>query len=359
MTLLEYNDLGPDLAPLTDLIEQRFWTGTPYLDADRFTIDCSDLAMDELDVRLDGALADRMRRTYHDVGLVLLTNTGLTDLGEMRAFAKVVLEAEMLYEGGANPRDKIEGNVYEIGAPLEARLPYHHEMAYVSKSTKAIGFVCAEALPGRGATYVSDGVASTDALLATEFGQKLREHGVCYHRNLTDAETFVGEVGYGVYNHWQKSFGTDDPAIAQAKAEARGLVVEWGPNRLMKTRYYNPAFEYFPQLDRNLLYASLADHGIWFDTWPLVQHLAYDQRPLHMTFGDDTEFTRDELEQFIKVYDDFGTPIDWQVGDIAVMCNYRFAHGRPEILLEDGESRRLGVVLGEEFDRIGQHDSKW
>ena len=41
------------------------------------------------------------------------------------------------------------------------------------------------------------------------------------------------------------------------------------------------------------------------------------------------------------------------------MCNYRFAHGRPEILLDVGESRRLGVLLGEQFDRIGQRDDKW
>ena len=91
----------------------------------------------------------------------------------------------------------------------------------------------------------------------------------------------------------------------------------------------------------------------------VVQHLPYGERPLHMTFGDGTEFTRDELEQFIKVYDDFGTPIDWRVGDVAVICNYRFAHGRPEIKLEDGESRRLGVLLGEQFDRIGQRNDKW
>ena len=359
MTLLEHQDLGPDLAPLDDLIPQRFWTGTSHHTPEVYEVDCSEFAMDEADLQPDSELARRMRATYDAVGLVVLRNTGLTDLTAMRAFAKIVLEAEMAYEGGANPRDRLEGNVYEIGAPLAARLPYHHEMAYVSKSTRLISFVCADALPDRGATYVSDGVASTDALLATELGQKLKTLGVCYHRSLTDSESFVDEIGYGVYNHWQKSFGTDDPAVAEAKAIERGLVVEWGPNRLMKTRFYNPAFEYFPQLDRNLLYASLADHGMWFDTWPLVQHLAFKDRPLHMTYGDDTEFTRDELEQFIKIYDDFGTKVDWHQGDVAVICNYRFAHGRPEIHLESGEQRKLGVLLGEQFDRIGQLPDKW
>lgn len=368
MTLLDHRTSAPapagitadlDLSPLTDLVPQRFWTGTSFHQPERYEIDCSQFAMTDADLSIDGPLAQQMRATYDAIGLVVLRNTGLTDVATMRSFARLVLSTEMSYEGGANPRDRIEGNVYEIGAPLVARLPYHHEMAYVSKSTRQIGFVCSAAVPDRGATYVSDGVASTDALLATELGAKLRQHGVCYHRSLTDADDFVGAAGYGVYNHWQQSFGTDDPAVAEAKAVERGLQVEWGPNRLMQTRFYNPAFEYFAPLDRNLLYASLADHGIWFDTWPLVQHLPYEERPLHMTFGDDSEFTRAELEQFIGVYDAFGTKIDWRVGDVAVICNTRFAHGRPEIHLADGEDRTLGVILGEQFDRIGQLPDKW
>jgi len=359
MTILEHSDLGPELAPLGDQIEQRFWTGTSFHAPEAYEVDCSEFAMDDSDLNVDSELARRMRATYEAVGLVVLRNTGLTDPAAMRSFAKLVIDSEMEYEGGANPRDKMEGNVYEIGAPLVARLPYHHEMAYVSKSTKLISFVCIDDLPDRGATFVSDGVASTDALLATDLGQKLKQHGVCYHRSLTDATSFADAIGYGVYNHWQQSFSTDDPAVAEAKAVERGLIVEWGPHRKMLTRFYNPAFEYFAPLDRNLLYASLADHGLWFDTWPLVQHLPFDQRPLHMTFGDDSEFTRAELEQFIKVYDDYGTKVDWRRGDVAVICNYRFAHGRPEIHLADGEHRKLGVLLGEQFDRVGQLPNKW
>lgn len=125
-----------------------------------------------------------------------------------------------------------------------------------------------------------------------------------------------------------------------------------GPDRLLKTRFYISAFEYFPQLDRNLLYASLADDGSWFDSWPLVQHLPADERPLKLTFGDGTEFTDDEKRLFIKVYDDYGIPIPWKVGDVALICNYRFAHGRPAVHLKEGEQRELGVLIGESFDRV-------
>jgi hypothetical protein len=128
---------------------------------------------------------------------------------------------------------------------------------------------------------------------------------------------------------------------------------------LLKTRYYISAFEYFPQLDRNVLYSSIADDGMWFDTWPRVMHLPYDERPLKLTFGDGTEMTRAEKQQFVNVYDDFGIPIRWNVGDIAIVCNYRFAHGRPSVLLESGEERELGVLIGEAYERQECREGKW
>jgi hypothetical protein len=347
------------MTPLPNTIEPRWWTGTPALPPESFTIDCAGYNMDESDLRDDSELSRRMNKTFHDVGLVYLVNTRLTDMQLMRRYAKLVITDEMIYKGGANPRDSLEPNVYEVGAPLQAWLHYHHEMAYVARSTTLLGFLCNKSLPGKGHTYVSDNLQATDALLATEFGRKLKELGLCYHRNLTDRETFSGSEQIGVYNHWQKSMLTDDPDEAVEVAQSRGLEVEWGPDRLLKTRYYISAFEYFPQLDRNLLYSSVADDGMWFDTWPKVMHLPYEERPLKLTFGDGTELTLDEKQQFVDVYDQFGIPIDWNVGDIGIVCNYRFAHGRPSIHLQPGDERELGVIIGPAYDRIETLEGKW
>ena len=351
--------MNASLAPLPNYIEPRWWTGTPALDPTRFTIDCSGYKMDTDDLAPGSLLARQMLATFNDVGLVRLVNTGLEDVQQMRLAAKLVVENEMHYEAGANPRDNLEPNVYEVGAPLEAHLHYHHEMAYVGASTRMLGFMAKTAIDHRGATFVSDNVRATDAILATELGQKLKELGLCYHRDLTDRDAHAGGEEIGVYNHWQKSMLTDDPEIAEHKAKERGLETEWGPDQLLKTRYYISAFEYFPKLDRNLLYSSIADDGMWFDTWPKVMHLPYDERPLKLTFGDLSEMTRDEKALFVDVYDRFGVPIDWQVGEVAVVCNYRWAHGRPGIHLAKGEQRDLGVVIGESFTRVGDVDGKW
>lgn len=340
---------------LDDLIVPRWWTGKSAIAPARYEVDAGGHA----DLDPDGALAERMRRVYDDVGLVHVVNTGLTAMGEMRSLARQVLQTEMQYEGGSNPRRPLEPSVFEVGAPLSAHLHYHHEMAYVGVSTRSLAFLCRAALPGRGATFFSDGIAATDHLLASGLGAKLAELGVCYHRTLTDREAFHGRLEVGVYNHWQRSMGTDDPDEAEAYARDRGLLTAWGPDRMLETRFYADAFEYDPVTDRNLLYCSVADHGMWFDGWPLVMHLPHTERPLHMTFGDDSEFTRAELREFVQLYDRFGIRVDWRVGDIAVFDNFRFAHGRPGIEPRPGEARELGVMLGERFDRQGQRADKW
>ena len=340
---------------IDDIILPEWWNGTPAIATDRYEVDAGGHA----DLDPHGGLAIEMRRVFDDVGLVHVRNTGLSGLPDMRVLARHCLPGEMEYGGGSNPRSSLDANVFEVGAPLSAHLHYHHEMAYVSKSTRALAFLCKDALPDRGATFFADGVASTDHILSTELGQKLKRLGVCYHRSLTDREAFAGRLAVGVYNHWQQSMGTEDPGEAEAYARARGLVTEWGPDRLLKTRYYCDAFEYDPVTDRNLFYCSIADHGMWFDGWPLVMHLPHDERPLHMTFGDDSEFTRDELQQMVSLYDRFGLKVDWRAGDVAVFDNFRFAHGRPAISLRAGEARQLGVVLGPTFDRVGQSADKW
>ncbi|NNE72847.1 MAG: syringomycin synthesis regulator SyrP, partial [Acidimicrobiales bacterium] len=249
---------------LDDLILPQWWTGTAARDAAEFTIDAGPYAGSGA-LHENPELAERMRSTFDRVGLVHLVNTGLTELADMRLAARIVLDAEMAYEGGANPRVPIEPNVYEVGAPLAAHLHYHHEMAYIGQSTKMVAFLAKQVLPWRGATWVSDSVAATEALLETDFGRKLADKGVCYHRLLTDRDAYADRIEEGVYNHWQRSLSTDDPAIAEERARERGLVTEWGNERLLRTKYYVSAFEYFPQMDRNLLYCSVADHGMWFD----------------------------------------------------------------------------------------------
>ena len=56
------------LQPLPGVIEPRWWTGSPALPPESFTIDCSAYAMDAGDLDKDSALAQRMNRMFDEVG---------------------------------------------------------------------------------------------------------------------------------------------------------------------------------------------------------------------------------------------------------------------------------------------------
>lgn len=334
------------------------------VDPELFTIDCSQY--DLVNGPKPDKLVKQMKETYDRVGLVLLVNTGLRNMAQMKSYANSILEAGgIVYRGGANPRKAVDAsasNVYDVGAPNEAWLHYHHEMAYLGKSPKYLSLFCKEIPDGYGWTYVSDSVQATDDILKTDFGQKLKEKDVCYVRNLTDKEYYKDKDQSMVYNHWQDSFGTENMDEVEPLAAERGLKVEWeirGNNRFCKTKYYVSAFEYFPQMDRNILYSSVADDFMWFDSWPGIDTTPIDDRPLRLTFGDDSDMTQEEKQQFVDVYDKYGFPVQWNRGDVAVMCNYRWAHGRPGFTVLPGEKRELGVFIGDTFDRIGHKEGKF
>jgi len=364
------------LSPTTDaqhtykVIEPQFYmSGRVVMEPAEYTIDCARFKAGTVNPDND-ELRQEMERKFKEVGLVYLTNTGLTELQAMRRLVTILIpnEMNMEYKGGSNWRNYIEPNVYDTGAPKESYVHYHHEMAYIRTSPRALAFCAKEALPdGRGATYVSDQVQATKDLLSTPFGQKLKEKGICYVRCLTDEEHYrsLQQAEHDVYNHWQKSFGTQDPEEAAEIAQEKGLKIEWEMNhprygRYLKTRFYIDVYEYLPLLDKNLLFASVADHWMWFDTWPGVGLLSPEDRPLCITYGDDTHFSYDELQQFVDIYDKYGVAIPWNKGDIGVICNYRWAHGRPIYDLQDAsEQRELGVILGQVFERQGQKEGKW
>ena len=167
-----------------------------------------------------------------------------------------------------------------------------------------------------------------------------------------------------VYNYWQRSFLTEDPAEAEHVARtAKNLEVAWEDSplfgRYMATKHYTQAFELCPATGRNQLFASIADDYHWFDAWAGLKDLPHHERPLKLNFGDDEVMTRAEKQLFVDVYDACGTRIPWRQGDVAVCCNVRTAHGRPPISLAPGETRQLGVVLGPLVRKRGCPEHAW
>ena len=254
--MLKYQsfDFSDFYNPLPEAEDNRpiiptFWTGKPDVAFEDFQIDCSKFQMSKIvqkattngetevftdnDFHETKALKDEMSYKFNKVGAVQLINTGLQDLTSMEKVSKLVSGKGMKYEGGANLRGSVEKNVYDTGAPLEAHIHYHTEMAYVKESTKWLAFLCQDGCkdPMKGGTFLSDKVKATDTLMNkySKLGNKLKEKGICYVRKLPDLKFFDDNNldKSIVYNFWQTSMMTEDMDEAVEVANRKGLEVEW------------------------------------------------------------------------------------------------------------------------------------
>jgi hypothetical protein len=83
------------------VIVPQYWTGQmpSTVNPESFTIDCGGEAPE-----LDEAFKARMQKAYDENQLVLLKNTGLSDLSKLKEYIQVCLMDDMKYEGGANSR---------------------------------------------------------------------------------------------------------------------------------------------------------------------------------------------------------------------------------------------------------------
>ena len=246
--ILEFYNPLPEAEDNRPIIP-KFWTGQPDVPFEDFQIDCSKFQMDKIvqKTTINGvtetftddnfhetkALKDEMSYKFNKVGAVQLIKTGLEDMTSMEKVSKLVSGKGMKYEGGANLRGYVEKNVYDTGAPLEAHIHYHTEMAYVKESTKWLAFLCEHGCrdPKKGGTFLSDKIKATDTLMNRypKLGNKLKEKGICYVRKLPDLKFFEDNNldKSIVYNFWQTSMQTEDMDEAVKVANRKGLEVEW------------------------------------------------------------------------------------------------------------------------------------
>ena len=88
-------------------------------------------------------------------------------------------------------------------------------------------------------------------------------------------------------------------------------------------------------------------HGMFFDLDDRFNDLPYDERPFHATWGDGTEVSSEERQTIETFYKKTNIEIDWEVGDILVLDNLWYGHGRDAF---EGY-REVSVMIGDSINR--------
>mmetsp|Transcript_3758 Transcript_3758/g.11191 ORF Transcript_3758/g.11191 Transcript_3758/m.11191 type:complete len:337 (+) Transcript_3758:91-1101(+) len=229
--------------------------------------------------------------------------------------------------GGGGPRLNVTGPVHtSTESPPQFRIPFHHELAYISAPPTKLFFWCEVAPEKDGETPIllSNRVVKRLEKENAEFVQNLREKKVKYVRTL-DAETGKYQRG------WKESFKADTKEQAEQNALLCGTeTVEWLSGDRM--RVTTKPFEAVVQEPRT-------GTDTWFNAVCLLHPAAHGkatgndgaddaERLWDVVYGDGFALNNDDVIQAKKIMDEEGAKFQWQPGDVLVVDNMLALHSR-------------------------------
>lgn len=297
----------------------------------------------------EAAALEAVRRKLGVERAALLRNTGMTELREMNAWARKLGLQPMDYTGGTGYRDALGDGVLSVGTePHYTNIEPHCEMCYWDYYPRYILFGCSEIPATGGGTVIADNRRVSDAIRATETGQKIAAKGIRYIRNFSDANY---PACIPSTKSWQDAFGFSEWRQLQDYCREKDWQLLRRDDGSVQLSYPEVGFEYDPVTGSNLLFTSMARLGRAFDDWPPYNDLPNDQRPYHLSYADGTEFSAADLDALSQAHARYSIPIEWQPGDIAVLDNISWPHARPPFELREGKQRRIGVLVSEAVQR--------
>ena len=293
------------------------------------------------------------------------------------------------YAGGSVKRSGT-GHASDVsaGAPASKPVQFHSEMSYSFRPPLYVAFVCLDPAEIGGLTKIAS-TRNVTALLPPTLVEKMGRLGLRYVRRLGHG-AFLKEVDSAKtspawYQTWQDFSDKEEFSAAQAALETQGYRVKriphpnythstveagapMGWDHAMLVEWIMPPFASHPRLPifhgqqpgdtgKHLFMSML-------DFWQMPYDAGYEQRragnlsednwlPLHVLWGDGTEITVEEHAAISVAYDRATVHLALQKGDVVIMDNYKWAHGRTSYsnAPNGGSKRSVMALLSENIPR--------
>lgn len=197
--------------------------------------------------------------------------------------------------------------------------PLHPELSRVPWQPDIAWFACEQPATLGGETAICDGIAAANA-----FRPAMRAHLQSNTLNHTERVT----------EDWCREFlNIDDltPQSLNEQAAGTGLQFRVVNGQILRT-YLRPML-HRPLFSESLAYGNFlvfARQGLRVRTFP--------------TYADGSEIPDNVVQEIVTVTNDLAVPIRWQKGDVIMLDNTRFMHGRSPI--GDPETRRIYTQFG-------------
>jgi alpha-ketoglutarate-dependent taurine dioxygenase len=293
----------------------------PLLDGTR-AVSCQP-TVPGLDVRdwLAGS-GDTLRRLRDEHGAVLLRGfcpldaAGLSDLA-------TAMSGELLdYTNRSTPRTRVDGKVFtSTEYPADQTIPLHNEMSYTDSWPDTLFFCCVVPAAEGGQTPLADSARVYDRVPAA-IRERFERSGVRYVRNF----------GSGLDLSWQEAFQTEERSEVDAYCDEHGIQADWLDGERLRTRHVVQATITARRTGRKAWFNQA--HLFHVSSLPaeieraLRADFAEDELPRNAMYGDGSPLDPADLATIRDAYHAEEIAFRWQEGDVVIIDNEQFAHGR-------------------------------
>jgi alpha-ketoglutarate-dependent taurine dioxygenase len=285
-----------------------------------------------------GAERHKIEALTVDHGAVLLRGFALPSVEAFGRLSAHHTEHRLRYVGGATPRARVSGHVYE-STRIDARfkIELHQEKSYMPSFPRLLAFYCEYPPEEGGETLVCDMCEVTDRL-PEDLKSRFARLGVLYKRNFRDGERRDMAIESGVlrdyHRVWQEAFDCQERADVERQCAQIGLQFEWLNDGSVTVSNVRPALVHHAGSGREIWFNQVtAQHPnprSMGSRYHLLERF-YARRPAYpyeVRYGDGGPISLNDL---LPIYSAFGQceiAVSWQQGDYLLIDNIQVAHGR-------------------------------
>ncbi len=264
---------------------------------------------------------DTLRAAVTDLGAVVVRGLDVRDHGGTAAVFQS-LGTLMPEHGAFAPRTHLGWGLYTSTPWANAQqMCNHHELSYNLEFPGLLMFACLTPPAQGGATTLADATAILSALprdLVDRFA----------HEGWQLCRTYNDEIGAS----WTEAFGTTDQRAVEAQCRAQQIEFAWTPDGGLRTRQRRPALIRHPRTGRFCWFNQIAFLNEWTLDPDVRQYMvdSYgpDGLPFTTRFGHGEPIGPGIVELLNQTYAAHTLRHHWQAGDVLLVDNIRFAHGR-------------------------------
>jgi alpha-ketoglutarate-dependent taurine dioxygenase len=255
-------------------------------------------------------------------GCLLFRNFQLTNQPNFEKFIQAIAGELIDYSYRSTPRTLVNGKIYtSTEYPAEQFIPLHNEMSYARNWAMKIWFFCVQSAEKGGETPIAD-----SRRVFSKISPQIRE------RFIDKKIMYVRNYGRGLDLDWQNVFQTNNKSAVESYCRQAGIKFEWIAENHLKTSQVCQAVATHPTT-KEIVWFNQA-HLFHVSSLPLkireslLSMMPEKDLPRNAFYGDGTPIEDSIIEEINDIYRQEAITFSWQAGDILMLDNMLFAHGR-------------------------------